>query len=218
MKQRRLYLLYILGYTIYCAVYMCRFNLSTASLMLETQGILNVVQYGLMCSFFSVTYSIGRVVNGYLGDLLHSHIMIIVGILLTGISNVLISRFPSFEWMLVLWALNGYAQSMIWGALLRATVEPFPASLRDILGALLISSVALGSILGILLADFFINQEHLGNVFFVPGTWSIILGIIALIFSKNIVANKVYPIGRLGHPFQQLKAISPMVLPAFFHG
>lgn len=59
-------------------------------------------------------YSIGQLINGNLADRLSARLMVTVGAYLSIMTNIAISFSNSATMIMVLWALNGYFQSMAW--------------------------------------------------------------------------------------------------------
>jgi len=221
MKNRsatnKAWLLYILGYAVYCAVYVCRFNLNIAGTMLQQSGTLTAAQYGLIGSAFSATYAIGRIVNGYIGDRVDKRIMIAAGITLAGLANFVIGFFPPFQAILIHWAVNGYAQSMIWGPLLASVTRNIPEKHLNTATAIFPSSVATGSVLGILVATFAISRMGMAWAFFLPSIVGVVLGAAAFIaFRDNESAASTAKA-----PAKMLipdRRILPVASTAFLHG
>jgi len=61
-----------------------------------------------------IGYSIGQLINGNLADKLSARIMVTTGAYLSIITNIAISYSSSPTIIMLLWALNGYFQSMAW--------------------------------------------------------------------------------------------------------
>lgn len=61
-----------------------------------------------------IGYAVGQFVNGNLADRFSARIMMPLGAYLSIGANVAISFAPSLNWVMVLWALNGFFQSMAW--------------------------------------------------------------------------------------------------------
>lgn len=59
-------------------------------------------------------YSIGQLINGNLADRLSARLMVSVGAYLSILTNIAISFSNSAVMIMLLWALNGYFQSMAW--------------------------------------------------------------------------------------------------------
>lgn len=212
------WLLYILGYVVYCAVYICRFNLTIAGTMLQQTGTLTTAQYGLLGSAFSGTYAIGRIINGYIGDRIDKRIMISCGITLAGLANLVIGFFPPFQAILIIWAINGYAQSMIWGPLLYTATRSIPEKHRSVATSIFPSSVATGSVLGILVATFAVSRLGMAWAFFIPSIAGILLGAAAFVCFKPEPKNISHGVSLKKHSLIPDKRILPVALTAFLHG
>src|SRR5512136_565084 len=98
----------------YAMFYMGRVNMSIA-----IPGIMN--EYGLTRTAVGVvltalfgTYAFGQFVNGQLGDKIGGRIMITLGLILSAVFNLLFGFSTILTVMAVIWALNGYVQSMGW--------------------------------------------------------------------------------------------------------
>lgn len=61
-----------------------------------------------------IGYSIGQLINGNLADRLSARLMVSVGAYLSILTNIAISFSNSATMIMLLWALNGYFQSMAW--------------------------------------------------------------------------------------------------------
>lgn len=61
-----------------------------------------------------IGYSIGQFINGNLADRFSARLMVSVGAYLSILTNIAISYSNSVEMIMVLWAFNGYFQSMAW--------------------------------------------------------------------------------------------------------
>ena len=72
----------------------------------------------------SVTYGLGQIVNGRLGDIFNPTSLIFSGLLITTVANLL---FPfassSVPLMAILWAINGFAQAMMWPPIVKILVS-----------------------------------------------------------------------------------------------
>jgi OPA family glycerol-3-phosphate transporter-like MFS transporter len=74
------------------------------------------------CAF--LTYGIGQIICGALGDKLSPRYMILAGIALTSVCNLLMPKASvSITQMSLLWGINGFAQAMFWPPLVRLMAE-----------------------------------------------------------------------------------------------
>lgn len=106
--------LFILCWTAYFITYLGRLNFSSAIPAMIEAGVLNKSSAGLISTLFFAFYGGGQFINGYLGDRVSPRIMISVGLFLSAIANMLMGSVTSPIVMAIIWAVNGYAQAMIW--------------------------------------------------------------------------------------------------------
>ena len=107
---RFLVLFSILYMTLYC----CRLNLgSAAGIMMEDLGW-TARDIGILTSVLFWTYGIGQLVNGRLSEIAGPGRFITAAALLSPLCNLLMSFQGSLAAMAVIWAFNGFFQSMAW--------------------------------------------------------------------------------------------------------
>ncbi len=111
-----------LGYSMY---YVCRTSLNVVKKPILDAGILDAKQLGVISSALLFTYAIGKFVNGFLAD--HSNIrrFMATGLLISTVANIVvgllgmisvrtmaISQGLFYAVFAILWAVNGWTQSM----------------------------------------------------------------------------------------------------------
>jgi len=210
---------FFLCYISYVAIYAARLNLSMASPGMISAGMLTEVQYGFICSVFFVTYACGRLLNGVIGDRVAPWVMIAVGLLFTGLSNILIGVMPVYLIILIFWAINAYAQSMLWSSLLRCMTGLYGKEKANKKVPILVSSVSVGNIAGIILSTWMVDSFGIRWAFLLPGMLTAVLGLTAIYVLKTVPegdkpAKQSFPVGE----FIKNREIRGMLLPALFHG
>jgi len=210
---------FVLCYVAYVAIYAARLNLSMASPAMIAGGVLTEVQYGFIGSAFFVTYACGRLLNGVIGDRTAPWIMITVGLLLTGFSNLLIGILPPYWLILGLWCVNAYAQSMLWSSLLRCMTGLYGKQTADRKVPILVSSVSVGNIVGIVLSTWMVDAVGIQAAFVVPGALTVLLGaatawVLSTVPEGPKPSKQRFPLVE----FVRDKQIRGMLLPALFHG
>lgn len=159
----------------YAALYIARYNLSVASPLLEQAGHMSKAGIGLMGSVFFAVYAVGRFLNGYIGDVLPSKLLLIGGLLIVGAANMVIGLLPPVTVLICLWGVNGLAQSMLWGPVLRLVSTAYQgSSFRQTAIVILTCSTGLGSILAILLSRS-LAGAGLWAVFVGPGLLALLI-------------------------------------------
>jgi len=98
-----------LGYGLY---YTCRINFSVVKKPLLDAGIMNATQMGLVGSALLLVYSFGKLTNGFLADRCNIARFMSTALLLSSLVNLALGFNRVFLVFLVLWALNGWFQSI----------------------------------------------------------------------------------------------------------
>ena len=176
---------FVLSYFAYASIYIARLNLTIASPVMQEQGLLTSTQVGAMGGAFFLCYCAGQLLNGFLGDLFPPRKMVTAGLLLTAMGNILIGFLPPAGVILLLWGINGFAQSMLWGPLLRAVSARFPEERRAETASCLVSSVGVGSVLGILTAAAAISFQDVRFAFLLPGLIAALAGAAVFLFFRS---------------------------------
>ena len=99
----------LFGYGLF---YTCRINFSVAKKAMLDGHVLDAKQMGLMGSALLFVYSIGKLTNGFLADRCNIARFMSTALLLSAMVNLLLGFNTWFASFLVLWALNGWFQSV----------------------------------------------------------------------------------------------------------
>lgn len=212
-------LTFLVCYLAYTSIYIARVNLSMASPGFIAENILTQEQVGMIGSVFFVVYALGRIINGFIGDKTAPWIMISTGLVIAGFSNLFIGIQPVFITLLLLWGTNAYAQSMLWSSVVRVVSEIYPPEKAKKMMAFMVTSVAGGNIIGILLNTVFINRIGLRFAFVIPGAILLFFCLAALLTTRQVAFQAAPQQNHL--PIRQLilhKDLKTMILPAVFHG
>ena len=183
-KYRRL--IFAIVYLAYTSIYIARINLSMSGPGLIEKGIMDTVQLGLLGSVFSTVFAVGRLVNGGLSDRTPPWIMLTTGLLVAGFSNLAIGFLPPFIGIFLLWTANAYAQSMLWSSVLCVVSSIYEKGEAKQKTAIMVTSVATGNILSIIINTFLITKFGVNFAFVVPGLLTLILGFAVLKTTRKI--------------------------------
>lgn len=217
--------LFFLCYITYSCIYVARLNFSVASVLLEGSGALTQPQIGVIGSIFSFTYAAFKIPAGRLGDRFSPRVLVAAGLALTALSNAVIGRFPMFATLCVFWFLNACGQAVLWGPILRTLRETYPAERAQKLCHFMSSSVAFGSIAGLVASSAIAGSSGASMCFYIPALVSLTLGAAAFIFipkdedrpyipKTDSGGAKVMKISELAGDAELRRKIAP----AFLHG
>lgn len=207
-------------YLAYTAIYVARLNLSMAAPELSESGILTAAQIGVLGGIFSVVYACGRLFNGILNDRIVPWIMIAAGLAAVGAGNVISGFFPPFAAMAVLWGVNAYGQSMLWGSglhVISALYEPSAAKTKS---AQYATAVAMGNLAGVVFNAWIIARFGARYAYFVPGALCLLIGVVAVLALRHVPLD-VSNAGRSIASSLRLvgfRRVRTMLFPALCHG
>ena len=98
----------------YFVSYVCRINLAAVLVEVVDSGFAPTRIAALALTLSSITYGAGQIISGWLGDRFKPHHLLIGGFGLTAAVNLCVALLPSGTLLPFLWAVNGFAQSLMW--------------------------------------------------------------------------------------------------------
>jgi len=128
---RRHSIRYLLMFSLlYCFHYCTRLNLSNASAVMMSDLNWSTADIGILTSTLFWTYGIGQIINGRLSEIVGPYRFVILGVLLSALTNILFGFQHSLIAMAIVWGLNGYFQSMAWTPGLATLTKWWPGDTR----------------------------------------------------------------------------------------
>lgn len=76
----------------------------------------------LVAGALFVTYGIGQLVSGYLGDRISPKYLMFTGIMVSALCNMLVPLVNQYV-LIFIWAVNGFAQALLWPPIVRILAE-----------------------------------------------------------------------------------------------
>jgi len=172
----------ILVWITYASFYLARVNMSVAMPGIMEEFGISKTSMGTVLTSLTLAYAFGQFVNGQLGDKFGARKMITIGALASATLNIAFGfNSGGLSGMMIIWALNGYFQSMGWPLSVKTIANWFPADKRGKASGILGSSYQIGNAVSWLLAGAVISTFGWRYGFFTP---AIIFYIIALIWYK----------------------------------
>lgn len=108
----------------YMFIYFVRNILSVVSPEMIEKGVVSEEQIGALSSVFFITYAIGQLINGIIGDRVKAKYMMSLGLILAGITNLPFCIYNvDYAVIYVSYALCGYFLSMIYGPMTKLVAE-----------------------------------------------------------------------------------------------
>jgi sugar phosphate permease len=119
----------------YGAFYFCRTNISAAVPGLKASvgdgGLgLSAEEVGWILASLKIAYGVGQFVNGQLSERLSPRVMLALGMFGSAALNVLFGMSAGFYFLLFVWAMNGFCQSLGWTPCVRVAANWVPVYRR----------------------------------------------------------------------------------------
>jgi OPA family glycerol-3-phosphate transporter-like MFS transporter len=163
--QRRIF---VVLWITYASFYLGRVNFSVALPGIMADFGWSRGNVGAIGTALFWAYAIGQFINGQLGDRLGARILMTVGLIASALFNLLFGFSQTLEAMIVIWALNGYVQSMGWAPAVKTLANWFPPRVRGKMSGRLGTSYILGGAISVALAGFIVVRLDWRAAFFAP--------------------------------------------------
>lgn len=125
-RKKGIYLITLCCIT-YGAAYMCRINLSCVVDKLAAGMGRDVSAISLFGSIQAIVYAMGQFLNGKLINRWKPGRILLFAALGSGVCNLAMGLVNGYAVSLILWAVNAYIQSFLWGAIVRV-ITAYPVS------------------------------------------------------------------------------------------
>ena len=153
----------------YAFSYLCRTNLSIALPDMTHQMGWSTASAGAISSAFFLSYAVGHLFNGIMGDRLPIKPFMLLGLLGSSVCNLLIGFFPVYQVVLAVWMLNGFLLSTLWGPIIRAIAVWYPPEERNPPAMVISFSSLAGYLLSWAGLGVLIQLTSWRGAFFLPG-------------------------------------------------
>lgn len=218
---------------VYAASYFIRTCYAATIAPIVGEGIYNKGEVGLIGTAFFICYGVGQLISGLIGDKVNPFAMIIFGSMAGAISCFSMAFADNLVLLLMIWAANGFFQSMLWSPILRIFSQTIDKSLQKKAILNISLSLPIGTICAYLISTFIIKYSSWKYVFICGGVCILSASLFVLLvmyFVKNsIVKNNVEHINFADETnkienktgFLQLFVLSGLLLiivPSFLHG
>ena len=120
-SKSQIVLMYIFSSAVYFMSYTTRINYNTVLVEISTAESISRSLLALPLTASFITYGLGQIVSGWLGDKFDPFRLISLGLILSALMNILLPIFPKPYVMTVFWAVNGFAQALTYPPLMKIT-------------------------------------------------------------------------------------------------
>lgn len=170
----------------YAAYYLCRVNFAVAQpLILKEFPTWSSTHIGMIPSTYAIFYAIGQMVNGTLCARFGARRMITIALLMAALTNLLFAFASSFSVMLVLWAINGCAQSAGWSLVVQTIANWTTSKRRGTVVGLISTCYTVGNVASWLLAGQLCESFGWRTAFWVPSMVLFPFAVVFYLFLRN---------------------------------
>lgn len=167
----------VVGYATY---YLTRLSFSLVGPAMRKDLGLSILELGAVSSIFPLAYMNSKFIAGVLSDLLGSPALLFsVGMILTGICNILLSMGSTIPWFTFFWVANGLFQGCGGSPCGKMLVSWYPTATRGRWWSLWASSTTIGGVMIPLLAGAVAAQYGWRWGMRAPGIIAIAIGMIS---------------------------------------
>jgi len=167
------------GWVTYASYYFGRVNFSAAIPEIRDNLLLSSQQIGMLGTGFFLTYALGQMFSGYLGDRISPRRLVFAGMILSGLMNLLFASTGIWAVMFIAWTVNGVCQSTGWAPVIKVLSNWHrPEQRRKVAGIFATSYVA-GNAVTWTLMGWIIVYTNWRAAFWIP---ALIMWAIALIW------------------------------------
>ncbi|MCI9625657.1 MAG: MFS transporter [Clostridia bacterium] len=121
IEKKQIVLMYIFASAVYFMSYTTRINYNTVLVEISTAESISRSLLALPLTASFITYGLGQIISGWLGDKFDAFKLITLGLVLSAVMNFLLPLFPKPYIMVAFWAVNGFAQALIYPPLMKIT-------------------------------------------------------------------------------------------------
>lgn len=180
----------LLGFLVYFFSYAMRLDYSASIVAIVSDlKITNTMASAAVTGSF-ITYGVGQVVCGFIGDKISPVKMISTAMLGTILVNILVSFSSNIAVITVLWCINGVCQAMLWPPLTRFVSEQVGTEKYSDAVTFVGLSASIGTIFIYLFVPFVLEITVWRNVFRCMSVFGIIMMIIWGYATRNIPMGK----------------------------
>ncbi len=172
---------------VYFTSYITRINYGAAIVeIVNFMGISSsVAGIAVTCSF--VSYGVGQLISGFLGDRINPKLLVAIGLIITAISNIMVALVGSIYAIIVIWTINGFAQSLMWPPLVKIMTQFLSAEQYKKGCALVTISASVATIFIYLFVPACIAVYNFKLIFILSAIFAVVTCIIWWINVRNLV-------------------------------
>lgn len=189
-KSKNQFFTFFLCWLAYASTYVCRLNFSAAMPELQANAVFSETRIAAVSSVFFICYGIGQFVSGLIGDRADTRKLVFSGLLISALCNIGIFLIHTYTPLLLFWAANGIAQSMVWTPILKIASLNFDAPTREKFGIDMSTTVPIGTLLSYAVSLFTLLFLPWQYVFLTCGLYDLLISAVWLFGTRRRFVSK----------------------------
>ena len=157
--------------------------------MLEKEAIDRGVA-GMVGTALFVFYGLGQLISGYLGDKISPKYLMFSGLMVSAVCNLLLPLCENQYLMIPIWAVNGFAQALLWPPIVRILSDNLSHEKYVTANLIVTCGAHVSTIILYLYAPICISFMSWESVFFTSTVFCVVVGVIFLIAMSFIVSKE----------------------------
>lgn len=144
-NQKMLTKLFAISWIVYFISYIGRLNYAASMIEIGKSEGYTTIQLGMVVTALFISYGIGQLISGLIGDYYSPRLLVGLGLIGCAICNVLVFLSSTYWQIVVIWAFNGFALSLIWPPIVKLYSKYMPKDYLHKCCFNIQTSVALGT-------------------------------------------------------------------------
>ena len=170
----------------YSFSYIGRLNFSASMADMTSSGVLLKSQAGAVTTGFFICYGCGQFLSGMLGDRINPRYLVFAGLVCSSLINFGIAMGPPLWFMIVLWSLNGFAQSLLWAPICKIVSDRVSSNRRQKACTALATTMAGGTLMAYILSAVLINAFGWKAAFIIGSSATLLAAVVWITVTTKI--------------------------------
>lgn len=182
----------------YFASYFSRKTFAVVMVDMLENGVLSREIAGVVGTALFVFYGAGQLISGYMGDRISPKYLMFSGLMISALCNLLLPLSPSQYLMIPIWAVNGFAQALLWPPIVRILSDNLSHEKYVSANLVVTCGAHVSTIVLYVLAPVCISFASWRSVFFTSTVFCVVVGIIFLVAMSLILRDSKTDDGKKG--------------------
>ncbi len=165
----------------YFASYFSRKTFAVVMVDMLEKEVIDRGVAGMVGTALFVFYGLGQLISGYLGDKISPKYLMFSGLMISAVCNLLLPLCENQYLMIPIWAVNGFAQALLWPPIVRILSDNLSHEKYVTANLIVTCGAHVSTIILYLYAPICILFMSWESVFFTSTIFSVIVGIIFII-------------------------------------